>query len=216
MGQTNDFQGALVNHPPLVGTFLMGLEVIPWEHREQFQRLIGDLRVAGTYHSPGREYSELFDALGSSQAPSLRTPNPGAYHLGTYTDANGKQQSGSVADPSAQKAYFTGITDQQAYGSIGSSGSATWQAGKYIKFNAGIGLTFNQTHLITSADSCNPNLNGDVNAAGPCTKPNASGGSTTTGLPNPNHRDAIDLPGRRFTADDTTIVDLWLNGVVMF
>ena len=213
-GMTNNLQGALLNHPPLQGTFLMGLEVIPWERREQFQRLVADFRVAGSYHSPGREYSELFDALGSSQASSLRNPNPSAYHYGT--DSTGK--AASVKDPNSQSVYFTGITDQQAYGSLALSGSATWQAGEYIKFTAGLGLTFNQSHLITSADACNPDFKSDAGAAGPChsAQSSASQATTTTGIPNPNHRDVIDLPGRRFAVDDTTIVDLWISGVVMF
>jgi len=53
---------------------------------------------------------------------------------------------------------------------------------------------------------------------GPCH--NIGNGSvnsiTATGIPNPNHRDAIDLPGRRFSIDDATIVNLWVSGVVMF
>ncbi len=212
---TNGLQGALVNHPPLVGTFGMGLEVIPWERREQFQRLVGDFRATGTYHSPGRDYSELFDALGTSQAPSLRTPNPGAYH--TNPDPTGPP---SVADPGAQKVPFTGITDQQAYGSFGGRFQATWQAGEYIKFNVGVGLTWNQSHVVTAADSCNPDFKSDPGAAGPChtlgSGPSGTSGSTPTGIPNPNHRDVIDLPGRRFSVDDTTIVDLWVSGVVMF
>jgi len=36
------------------------------------------------------------------------------------------------------------------------------------------------------------------------------------GVPNPDHRDIIDLPGRRFSVDDTTVVDLWVMGIVMF
>ena len=204
---TNNFKGALVSHPPLLGTFGMGFEVIPYEHREQFQRLVADFRVMGTYHSPGREYSELFDALGSSQAPSLRTPNPGAYH----SDGMG----GSVAYPSAQSVYFTGITDQQAYGSIGGQAALTWQAGEYIKFTAGLGYTFNQSHAITSADACNPDFKNDPGAAGPC-HTNGGFAQQVTGIPNPNHRDVIDLPGHRFSADDTSIVDLWVMGVVMF
>jgi hypothetical protein len=208
-GQTNGFQGALLNHPPLQGTFLMGVEVIPWEHREQFQRLVGDLRLSGSYHSPGREYSELFDALGSSQAPSIRNPNPSAYHFNNSTQ--------SVADPNSQQVYFTGITDQQAYGSLGIHGSATWQAGEYVKFVAGLGVTMNQSHLITSADACNPNFKSDASLAGPCHgASNASGSSQVTGIPNPNHRDVIDLPGHRFIADGTTVVDLFVSGVVMF
>jgi hypothetical protein len=207
-GATNDLKGALVNHPPLQGTFLMGLEVIPWEHREQFQRLIADFRFSGTYVSPGREYTELFDALGSSGASSLRTPNPSAYHY----DTNG---STSVGDPNSQKVFFNGITDQQAYGSFRASGEITWQAGEYVKFGAGLGLTYNQSHIITSADACNPEFKNDPATAGPCSVGNG-GSKTLTGIPNPNHRELIDLPGHRFSVDDTTLVDLWIRGVVMF
>lgn len=210
-GATSDVRGTLLSRPPVQGTFMVGTEIFPLENREAFQRFALDFKVRGTYHSPGREYSELFDALGSSQARSLRDPNPGAYHAGGdgFT---------SVADPSASKVYFTGITDQQAYGSFGGAMGATWQAGQYVKFSAGLGLTFAQSHLITAADACNPDFGKtDAGASGPCRSGAASaGGGSATGIPNPNHRPVIDLPGRRFSVDDTTIVDLWLSGVVMF
>jgi hypothetical protein len=207
---TNGLKGSLVNHTPLLGTFGVGLEVVPYEAPEQFRRFTADFRVKGTYHSPGREYSELFDALGSSQAPSLRNPNPGGYTQGPNNT--------SVADTSAQQVFFSGITDQQAYGSLGTSASATWQAGEHIKFQAGMGLTFNQSHLVTAADACNPDFKGDPGAAGPChgIVPGANGGAPITGIPNPNNRPAIDSPGRRFSVDDGMIIDLWLQGVVMF
>ena len=210
-GAANDLKGSLVNHPPLLGSFTMGMEVIPYEQKEQFQRLIADFRVIGSYHSAGRDYSELFDALGTSQAPSLRNPNPGAYHAsGSATGAP------SVADPTAEKAYFSGITDQQAYGSVAARTSATWQAGEYVKFQAGVGLLFNQSHLVTAADACNPNFTSDASQAGPCVGAVQNGSQTINGIPNPNHRAVIDTPGRRFSVDDTTVVDLWVTGVVMF
>ena len=93
----------------------------------------------------------------------------------------------------------------------------TWQAGEYVKFTGGLGLTYVQSHLITAADACNPDFKGDAGASGPCrTGAQTAGGGSATGIPNPNHRQVIDLPGRRFSVDDTTIVDLWLSGVVMF
>ncbi|HEX3345003.1 MAG TPA: hypothetical protein VHS09_10550 [Polyangiaceae bacterium] len=189
--------------PPLQGSFALGLEVVPYEAREQFQRLTADLRFKGTYHSPGRDYSELFDALGASQATSLRTPNPASYTTG----AGGK----SVVDPNAENVFFTGVTEQQAYGSFTLSSSATWQAGAYIKFTAGAGLTYAQSHLITAADVCTPNGNTNPGAAGPCVQ-----NGLVQGVPNPDHRDIIDLPGHRFSIDDTLIVDLYAMGVVMF
>ena len=209
---TNNLKGSLVNHPPLLGTFGVGVEVVPYEAPEQFRRFVADFRVKGTYHSAGREYSELFDALGSSQAPSLRNPNPGGY---TADPANpGK----SIVDSRAQQVFFSGITDQQAFGSLGTTASGTWQAGEHIKFQAGLGFTFNQSHLITAADACNPDFQSDPGAAGPChgAVNGPAGSQTVTGIPNPNQHPVIDSPGRRFSVDDGTIVDLWLMGVVMF
>ncbi|HVJ94894.1 MAG TPA: hypothetical protein VM580_34165 [Labilithrix sp.] len=209
-GATSDLKGSLLNRPPLVGTFMAGMEVFPWENREAFQRVGLDFKVHGSYHSPGRDYSELFDALGSSSAASLRTPNPSAYRAG----ADGFT---SVADPNAPKVYFTGITDQHAFGSFGGSFGVTWQAGEYVKFTAGTGFTYVQSHLITTADPCNPAFKSDAGASGPCrTGAQTAGGGSTTGIPNPNHRPVIDTPGRRFSVDDTFVVDLWLSGVVMF
>jgi hypothetical protein len=192
--------------PPLQGSFALGLEVVPYEAREQFQRLSADFRFKGTYHSPGREYSELFDALGSSQAASLRTPNPAAYHADPVT---GK----SVVDGGSEQVYFTGVTEQQAYGSFTLSASATYQVGEYVKFTLGTAFTYSQSHLITAADVCTPNGNTLPANAGPCID-QATG--TVQGVPNPDHRDIIDLPGHRFSVDDTTIVDLYAMGIVMF
>lgn len=209
-GKTSDLRGSLLNTPPIVGTITVGTEVFPYENREAFQRLSLDFKVRGSYHSPGREYSELFDALGSSQARSLRNPNAASYR-------SGPDGFTSVADPNGAKVFFTGITDQQAFGSFGGFAGVTWQTGEYVKFNAGMGLTHVQSHLITAADACNPDTRSDAGASGPCRSgaPNSAGG-TVTGIPNPNHRQSIDLPGRRFSVDDTLLVDLWVSGTLMF
>jgi hypothetical protein len=198
----------LARTPPFLGTFGLGLEVVPYEHREGFQRLSADFRFKGTYHSPGRDYSELFDALGSSQAMSLRTPNRAGYMANPVPGG----QPPSIADPRSENVYFTGVTEQQAYGSFSVSAAATWQAGEYVKFTVGSTFTYAQPHLVTAADSCNPNiLNADQ--AGPCRD---SSTGQVAGVPNPDHRDVIDLPGHRFSVDDTTIIDLFVMGVVMF
>jgi hypothetical protein len=204
-------QSNLERTPPLLGSFGLGLETIPYENREQFQRVIADVRFMGTYHSPGREYSELFDALGSSQAPSLRVPNPGAY---TANPMMGAGQPASIVDRNAEKIYFTGITEQQAFGSLTASVSVTMQPGKYIKFQVGGGFTYVQSHLVSAADTCNPNLNNVAAAqAGPCINQKTG---QVQGVPNPDHRDLIDLPGHRFSVDDTTVVDLFGTIIVMF
>jgi hypothetical protein len=199
--------------PPLLGSFMLGLEVVPFEQRETFQRLSADFRFEGTYHSPGRDYSELFDALGSSMAPSLREANPSSY-FNPNSPTPVSMANPSIANPNTENVYFSGITEVAAYGSFQFQASATYQAGEYVKFTVGSGFTYAQSHLITAADTCTPG-NTDPDLAGPC---QTTSGNTTTvlGSPNPDHRDVIDLPGHRFSVDDTTIIDLWVRGVVMF
>jgi len=216
--QRSDFQqwnptNDLDRTPPLLGSFQLGLEIVPFEQRESFQRLSADFRFEGTYHSPGRDYSELLDALGSSLAPSLRTPNPSAYY-NPNAPTPISASNPSVANPATENVYFSGITEQQAFGSFMFSASATYQAGEYVKFSIGSGFTYAQSHLVTAADTCTPN-NSIPDLAGPC---QTTSGNTTTvlGSPNPDHRDVIDLPGHRFSVDDATVVDLWVRGVVMF
>jgi hypothetical protein len=204
-------RGGLVHNPPLVGTLMAGIEYIPYERKEHFQRVVLDGRVLGAYHSVGREYTPLFDALGTSQSSILRTPNASEYK---YAADNAT----SIQDPTSRLVWFNGLTEQQGHGRFTLAGSVTYQAGQYIKFNAGGTYTWVQSHLISGADACNPITRSDPSAAGPCHSVlnGGVGPQPITGIPNPYHRPIIDLPGRRFAVDDARIVTLFLNGIVMF
>ena len=211
---SSDLIGVLANHPPLRGTLLFGVNVIPWEIPEQFQRITLDFRFTGTYVSEGRDYSELFDALGSSDAPSLRLPNYGAYQQNpACSGLNGATGTctPSVVNPQSEKVYFSGVTDVQAHGQYRLSSEFTWQAGEYIKFHLGAGYTLVQSHFITFDQACNPAFSGDSAKAGPCRS-----GSSVSGTPNPNYRHTINDPGQRFTVDDSHGIDAWLSATVMF
>ncbi len=213
---STDLKGSLVNHPPLEGSMILGLNVIPWEVRDQFQRVTIDFRFTGTYRSEGRDYSELFDALGSSDAPSLRSPTYAAFH-----DPNpGDGIDESFVDPNSQKVYFTGLTDIQQHGKYTFSTEFTWQAGEYVKFSLGGGYTLVQAHYIAFDQACNPDFSDNITKSGPCrsTGIDSFGGETrsATGIPNPNYRAVINTPGRRFRVDDSSAFDAWLNATVMF
>ena len=205
-----DLKGSLVNHPPLKGTMIFGLNVIPWEIREAFQRLAFDIRFTGTYVSEGRDYSELFDALGTSDAATLRYPNFAEFQAGT-----GPAAGTSVVNPNSQKVYFTGLTDVQQHGVYTLSGSVNWQVGEYVKFNVGAGYTLTQAHFITFDQACNPDFSNDLGAAGPC-KSQKSGQDVASGIPNPNYRKPINDPGHRFKVSGASDVDAWINATVMF
>lgn len=215
---STDLKGSLVNHPPLAGSIIMGLAVIPWEVRDQFQRFTADFRFTGTYRSEGRDYSELYDALGSSDAPSLRAPNYASYRENPSYDPNqpdGPTNPQSVVDPNSQRVYTTGLTDVQQHGIYTFSTELTWQAGEYVKFSLGGAYTLVQSHLITFDQACNPDFSDDVRKSGPC-KSTTSSGYSATGIPNPNYRPTINTPGRRFKVDDSHAFDAWLNATVMF
>jgi hypothetical protein len=198
----SDLAQTAVNHPPFVGTMTWGLLIIPWENRERFSRITFDVRAVGQYHSEGRDYSELFDALGSSAAPSLRLPNWAAYQAGP----NGT----SVVNQGSQMTYTTGLTDVLAYASLRGSASVLWQASKYIKFQFGMGYKHDQPHVITGDVPCSPG-SGSLGAAGPC-----QAGGVASGVPNPNYRVSIDEVGRRFWVGGSDTVDVLASTVVMF
>ena len=198
---------------------ILGLNVIPWELRDQYQRVNFDFRFTGTYVSEGRDYSELFDALGSSDAPSLRTPNFSEYQRNPDFDPANPDPDvpPSVANPNSQKVYFTGLTDVQQHAMLAFSGSFTWQAGEFVKFNVGGGYTLVQPHFITFDQACNPDFSNDLSKSGPCRTGSAQSGQfRATGIPNPNYRAVINAPGRRFRVDDSNTWDVWLNATVMF
>jgi hypothetical protein len=215
-----DLNQSLVNHPPLVGTMMLGMMIIPWENREKFGRLTFDLRFMGQYHSEGRDYSELFDAIGSSAAVSLRQP----VWAGYMANPNGALPP-SVVDPTTQKTYTTGLTDVLAYGSYRGSASVMWQASEYVKFQFGIGYGHDQGHVITGDAPCNPagtnglNTTQALQVAGPChlgDSTKATSKLTPTGTPNPNYRQVINDVGRRYWVDSSNTFDLFASGVVMF
>lgn len=219
-GHTN-VKGSPVNNLPMEGWVTLGVQFIPWENREKFHRLTFDLRGEAAYRSEGRDYSPLFDALGGSDALSMRRPNYAKYRENLNRDT--QYMSRSVVDTSSQRVYVTGLADVQAHGKMRGMGGVTWQAGEFVKFQLGLSYTFEQGHMLTMDQPCNAAYKGDVTQSGPCRtlRVTTDGGQTNyhftaTGIPNPNYRPAVNMVGRRFKYDDAGTVDLWFNGIVMF
>ena len=209
-----DLRGNLVNHPPLQGTVITGLSVIPWEVRSDYQRLTFDLRLEATYRSEGRDYNELFDALGSSDARSIRMPNYTGY---LPPPANANSTTTSLLDPTSQRVFFSGLMDTQQYIITRYSVSATYQLNRYIKFTVGTALNYIQSHYLTFDQPCNADLTGSLQEAGPCRgRADATSRWAPTGIPNPNYRPVINAPGRRFLVDGSSGFDGWLSATAMF
>ncbi len=214
---TQDAQkGVILTMPPIVATVVSGVEVVASEEREHGRSLVVDLQGKASYISPGRDYSELFDALGSSAASSLRSPNAAGFREGPLVDG----RRTSVADPTAGNVYFTGITDIAQHIALGGRVALRWQPGRFVLVALGAGLQWVQGHAISGGDECNTNKKDSLAEAGNCKSESlAAGGGTNTsatGIPNPNFRPSIDSPARRFRVDDTLIVDLSANLAILF
>jgi hypothetical protein len=210
-----DLEGALVNHPPIIGKVSLGMMIIPWENRERFGRLTFDLRFDGEYHSEGRDYSELFDALGSSSEGTLRAPKWARFTDNTACNtAAGGDCPRSVVDLGSEKSYFTGLAVIEPYGAYRASGALTWRASEHFKLNAGVAINFDQAHGISHDQPCNPNFKNDLGRSGPCHS--AGQAITATGIPNPGYRPTINAVGRRFYVDESRTFEVFARGSVLF
>ncbi len=193
-------EGQINTMPPVEGTLLFGLDVIPWENLERFQKFSIGLEISGTFHSEGRDYSELFDALGTSSDARL------TYDGGT---GPGCESPDNPATPCWNDQYgrdrlygWSGMTDTENYGTFAGRLTFMVQAAKYVKFAAGIGFAHDQEHYITFTDECNSEPDGGCGIGQP--------------QYNPMTREVIDAPGNRFRVQETTIFDVFASVTAMF
>ncbi len=114
--------------PPIVVEAALGTLLIPWENREKFSRVTFDARVAVSAHTEGAEATELFDALGSSIAASVRTPRDGV-------------------------PAFTGVTRAGAFATGRLSGEAIWQSGPYVKLSFLVAGGYESDHALALPDA---------------------------------------------------------------
>lgn len=189
--------------PPMLGTFTAGISFVPWEHRGRWQRFSIDLRGSLTYVSEGRDYSPLYDALGSSQNPYLTRYNL-EQQLIDPNDPNATPLN--PADPRLRRTYFNGLTDVQAHGRFGAMLALEMQAAQYIRFRFGTRLDYISGHALSFSDACNPNATGTRFQQATC----------ANGIINPHHRAVIDLPGQRFYVDGGFQFDFFLQATAQF
>lgn len=212
---SGDLKGAIHTLPSQQAHATLGATVIPWENRGRFQRFAVDIRTTTTYLSQGRDYSALYDALGTSQHAELARPafegvmNVADPDAATLTRCDPNDPNGSNCYVGA-KVPFYGLTDVRARLRYGLRLGLEMQAAEYVRFGFGTGLSWITAHAITSADPCNPN------ASDPSRGETYRGSTCGAGVVNPNHRGTIDLPGRRFWMTGEFVLDLYATATAQF
>jgi hypothetical protein len=181
-------------NPPLIAEFVAGMALIPWEHRGKSQRLTVDFRLHALWVAEGRDYSPLFDALGTSMEPTLANPScEGA--PASAVDCTG--------DPSGLRLVpFTGLTDVQAHGRIGGRVAVELQAARFVRFGFGGALHYTTPHQITGTGRCNPQA-----SPRDASDPRIAG--CAEGIVDPHYRVLLDTPGQRFSLTGQLRVDLF-------
>ena len=196
-GNLDGFKNVL---PPMIGSLTGGVTLIPWEQRQRWQRLTIDLRANFTYLSEGRDYSPLYDALGSSQNAYLSEPAL----EGVPTDFDNNM----VDDQVLRRVHFNGLTDVQARGIISGAVTVAIQAAKYVRFQFGTRIAYTSPYLITSTDACNASVSPGTN--------DPRRGRCISGIINPHHRAVIDVPGKRFRVGEGLNVDIQVGASAQF
>lgn len=190
--------GIVNERPPILGELTGGIAIIPWENRADWQRFTIDLRVHGRYVSEGREYSPLFDALGTSNNPYLTEP---AVEGDPSRSAN------------LRTVPFFGLTDVQSHAELGGHLGIEVRAARYVRFALGATLWYVQPYTLTFADACNPNF--DIDTIDPGGN-DPRRGTCASGVINPNHRPVLDTPGQRFRMDEQLRFDVAFSATAQF
>ena len=181
-----NINGFINDKPPIIGQLTGGLAIIPWEDRAQFQRFTIDVRFSGRYISEGRDYSPLFDALGTSQNRYLTEPQlEGVPTMGADLRA----------------VPFFGLTDVQSHAELGARVGLEMRAASFLRLQLGFGLWYVSPYIITYADACNPNFE-------PPTASDPRRGTCRRGIINPHHRPVLGLPGQQFRVDEQIRVNV--------
>ena len=133
-----DLPGYVDSSPPNMQELTLGAAFVAWEDRARFQRLSIDVRGFAEYISAGRDYSSLFDALGTSTNSQLTAP---------YVSGAGAVN-------------FNGLTNVASHARVAAEFALATQAARYIRFRLGVALSHVTAHLLTDASPCGADVDG--------------------------------------------------------
>jgi hypothetical protein len=182
-------EGQINTMPPITGTLDFGMEIVPWEVPDKHRRVAVGLGAGATFYSEGRDYTPLYDALGTS----------GYFLVPERVDFGGEWRDVSELE-------WTGMTDIENYTVIFGRWFVVVEPAKYIKFRIGGELAHETQHFITKTDMCSIDLMGIVTEGIPesCESYNLA------------YRPELDSPGSRFRAESTLIGRFFVDLTAMF
>lgn len=199
---------------------LLGAEFFPWERTrpdgKKAQYLSIDLGFSAIYTFQGREYTELFEALGTSPCsiPDSRGLFPnceaGIYPSGMepiYANKPPTVYNRGMENP-VMPVPMDGITDVSSYGTFSTWAGFTLQPIEYVQL--GFRFTYSRvtSHFLSFA-----NVGEDLDGLNGVDYENAIKNASGVGQNeyNPVYNSEIDDPGRRFRSEGTNVFGVMLT-----
>ncbi|MEZ4432725.1 MAG: hypothetical protein R3F65_09950 [bacterium] len=195
--------------------FLAGAELVPYDDPKRGVKFFIDVGLGAEYQAEGRDYSELFDALGGASVG--RAPED-ACAIGTpYSEAapncpryNPDSRSRIADTP------IDGLTTVEEHITFKGKLGFGMYLSRFAKIGVTLQLDHDTEHYLSNAD-VGRDLDGSglVEARGAV--PNADGiGGYDPEEHNPTYIPAIDAVGRRIRVEETTVFHLGANLSLVF
>lgn len=212
--------------PGIWGRIDLGIEFIPYESIDvKFQRFVKiDLRGYFKYVGEGRAYSEISDALGTSDCFSVDSisADPKCAWVGTKWSNATQGNSSDIYKLIASNNYTGGFQedgyfDYEGFATIGGALSLTVQPIQYVQISAGVAADYAQNHFITftktgkDRGTYHPSENGSSAYFDPQNKDKIVS-TQSVDERNPTYSEALDAAGRRIKRTESVNLE-WFIGV---
>lgn len=163
-----------------------GIEFIPWENRADERSVVFDLGGGLDYRFEGREYTDLFEALGASGCDPRDTQEP--CDLTTY-------DRGDIDPETGERRKTDGITDVEQYALLNGWVGLRYQPLKWVRLGAHFHMGYEMPHFLTFADAGR-----DLDGKNQVERDNSTGDNEF----NPVYNDSYDSLGARFRSGGAT------------
>lgn len=170
-----------------------GFEWVPWERAEINQRLTIEVRGRADHRWRGSGRTELWEPLSGSSACTATNTTACRAGIDLDLDANGMLDR-----------PHPGITETQAYSTLGGDLGLNVQVGRFTRFRGLFGWSSDLPHFINYGTAgSDQDGDGVVSLADPMEA-------------NPTYREALDIPGRRYRVSRSTLWRLYVELVAVF
>lgn len=188
--------------------FMAGAELVPYDDPKRGVKFYVDVALGAEYQAEGRDYSELFDALGG--AATGRDPSDACY---ADTPSSAAAPNCARYNPDSRSRIadqpVDGLTTVEEHVTFKSRLGLGMYLSRYAKVGVTLALDHDTEHYISNAD-----IGRDLDGSGLVEARGTAGYDPAEH--NPTYVPAIDAVGRRIRVEETTVFHVGANLSIIF